>query len=225
MNLPKEISMNPKLKVSTLFLSSAMLLTACATDDPNRRAKTGAAIGAIAGAVIGHQAHDERGRYVGAMAGAAAGAAAGNYMDKQQQEMERQLAEEQRKNEIELERVKEDTLKLNLDGEVSFANNSDKINPAFDKTLDKVSGIISQYNETSVQIIGHTDNRGSDSYNQDLSERRALSVANFLSQNGVSSQRITTEGRGELEPRSENNTKEGRELNRRVEILLQSNQS
>ncbi len=214
--------MNLTLTITSTIVVSALLLSACATDDPNQRAKAGAAIGAVAGAVLGHQVHDKRGRYVGAIAGAAAGAGIGNYMDKQQQEMERQLAEEQRNHEIELERVREDTLKLNLDSEVSFGFNSDQINPAFHETLGKVSNIISQYDQTSVKIVGHTDNRGSESYNQDLSERRALSVANYLLKNGVSSQRISTEGQGERNPRGDNNTELGRQANRRVEIFLQS---
>jgi len=214
--------MNLKLKTTSTLVFFTLLLGACATDDPNQRAKTGAVIGAVTGAVLGHQIHDKRGRYVGAIAGAAAGAGIGNYMDKQQQEMERQLAEEQRNHEIELERVREDTLKLNLNSEVSFGFNSDQLNPAFHATLDKVSDIIRQYNQTNVQIIGHTDNRGSESYNQDLSERRALSVANYFAKNGVASQRISTEGHGEKSPRGDNNTELGRQLNRRVEIFLKS---
>lgn len=216
--------MNTKLKMTAALVCSTFFLGACATNDPNLRAKTGAAVGAIAGAVLGHQADDKKGRYVGAAAGAAAGAAIGNYMDKQQQEMERQLAEEQRRNEIELERVREDTLKLNLDSEVSFGYDSDQLNPSFSSSLDKLSSIISQYDQTNVRIVGHTDSRGSESYNQDLSERRALSVANYFTRNGVASQRISTEGRGELEPRGENDTEAGRQLNRRVEIFLQSTQ-
>jgi len=216
--------MKLKLKTTSTLVFSTLLLGACATDDPNQRAKAGAAIGAITGAVLGHQAHDKRGRYVGAIAGAAAGAGIGNYMDKQQQEMERQLAEEQRDHEIELERVREDTLKLNLNSEVSFGSNSDQLNTAFNASLSKVSDIISQYDQTSVQIIGHTDDRGSESYNQDLSERRALSVANYFSQNGVTSQRISTEGQGEQSPRGDNSTELGRQSNRRVEIFLKSTQ-
>ncbi len=216
--------MNLKLKTTSTLVFSTLLLGACATDDPNQRAKTGAAIGAITGAVLGHQVHDKRGRYIGAIAGAAAGAGIGNYMDKQQQEMERQLAEEQRNHEIELERVREDTLKLNLNSEVSFSFNSDQLNSAFNSSLSKVSDVISQYDQTSVQIIGHTDDRGSESYNQDLSERRALSVANYFSQNGVAPQRISTEGQGEQSPRGDNSTELGRQSNRRVEIFLKSNQ-
>jgi outer membrane protein OmpA-like peptidoglycan-associated protein len=216
--------MNTKSIITVTLISFIFFIAGCATDSPNRRAQTGAAIGAVTGAILGHQVHDKRGRYIGAIAGAAAGAGIGNYMDKQQQEMERQLAEEQRKHEIELERVREDTLKLNLDSEVSFGFNSDQINPAFHTTLGKVSEIISQYDQTNVQIIGYTDSRGSERYNQDLSERRALSVADYFSKNGVSSQRISTEGQGEKNPRGDNNTEVGRQSNRRVEIFLQSTQ-
>jgi outer membrane protein OmpA-like peptidoglycan-associated protein len=205
-----------------LVLVAALTLGACATDDPNERAKIGAAVGAVAGAVIGHQAHHDRGKYVGAAAGAAAGAAIGNYMDKQQQALEEQLAAEQRSHQIELERVREDTIKLNLSSEVSFDYDSAALKPSFYPSLDKIASVISQHDQTSIEIVGHTDSRGSEAYNQRLSEQRAESVANYLIQRGVSSSRITTSGRGELEPRGTNSTEAGRQLNRRVEIFLRS---
>ncbi len=205
-----------------LVLVAALTLGACATNDPNERAKIGAAVGAVAGAVIGHQAHHDRGKYVGAAAGAAAGAAIGNYMDKQQQALEEQLAAEQRSHQIELERVREDTIKLNLSSEVSFDYDSAALKPSFYPSLDKIASVISQHDQTSIEIVGHTDSRGSEAYNQRLSEQRAESVANYLIQRGVSSSRITTSGRGELEPRGTNSTEAGRQLNRRVEIFLRS---
>ena len=207
-----------------LALAMTLGLSACATNDPNERAKIGAAVGAVAGAVIGHQANHGRGKYVGAAAGAAAGAAIGNYMDKQQQALEAQLAEEQRAHQIELERVREDTIKLNLSSEVSFDYDSASLKPSFYPSLDKIADVISQNTQTSVEIVGHTDSRGSEAYNQRLSEQRAESVANYLIQHGVSASRVTTSGRGELEPRGTNSTEAGRQLNRRVEIFLRSTQ-
>lgn len=204
------------------LLIPAALLTACATDDPYRRTKTGAGVGAVVGAVVGHQMDHKSGKVVGAVVGAAAGAAIGNYMDKQQQEFERRLAEEQRQHAIELQRVKEDTLKLNLDSEISFDFDSAEIKPGFRTTLDKIADILRQYPDTTVHVVGHTDSRGSAEYNQRLSERRAAAVARYLESRGVSPNRISYEGRGESEPRASNDTEAGRRLNRRVEIYIQS---
>lgn len=209
---------------TTAIASSLLVLSACATDDPNQRAKIGAAVGAVTGAVIGNQTGNDRtGRVVGAVAGAAAGATIGKYMDDQQKEMEEQLAAEQQRHEIELERVKEDTLKLNLNSEVSFDFDSAKLKPSFYPTLDKLARIIRDYEKTTVTIVGHTDSVGSDQYNQRLSEQRAQAVAEYLPRHGVSFSRISTEGRGEYEPRADNATEAGRQLNRRVEIFLTSN--
>ncbi len=201
-------------------LGLIVALSGCATDDPNRRAKTGAAVGAIAGAVLGHQIDGDKGRFVGAAVGAMTGGAVGNYMDKQQRELEAQLAEEQRNNEIELERLKNDVLKVNLNSEVSFDFNKADIKPGFYGTLNKLASVVAKYDNTVIHIVGHTDSSGSDSYNQQLSERRALSVKDYLAANGVSVSRIRTEGRGESEPRATNATPEGRAMNRRVEIYL-----
>lgn len=216
--------MNMMLKNTLALACSASLLTACAIDDPNQRAKIGAGVGAVAGAVLGHQAQDRNGRYVGAAAGAAAGAAIGNYMDKQQQAMDRQLAQEQQNQQIELERVQEDTIKLNLSSEVSFDTNSASLKTAFYPSLDKVASVISEYDQTSVRIIGHTDSRGTEEHNQALSLKRAESVSGYLARKGVGYQRISVEGRGEGSPRADNESEGGRAANRRVEILLKSNQ-
>ncbi|MEM7467665.1 MAG: OmpA family protein [Pseudomonadota bacterium] len=138
----------------------------------------------------------------------------------QQQEFERVLAEEQARHEVEIERLKDDVLKLDLSSEVSFDYNSAALKPAFISTLEKLSSVINKYDRTVVHTIGHTDSSGSEDYNQALSERRASSVSSFLSQRGVPFDRLRTEGMGELAPRATNETEAGRQLNRRVEIYL-----
>ncbi|MGD2118892.1 MAG: OmpA family protein [Chromatiales bacterium] len=210
--------MKSKLIISTL--TATIVLAGCATDDPNRRAKTGAAIGAIAGAVLGHQVDHGSGKWVGAAVGALAGAAVGNYMDEQQQAFERELAEERRNNELEIERLKDDTLKLTVDSEVSFDFGQSEIKPAFHGSLDKLARVLIKYDRTVVHVIGHTDSVGPDSYNQRLSEQRAESVRDYLVSRGAPQQRLRTEGRGEREPRDSNATEAGRQLNRRVEIFV-----
>lgn len=206
--------------VATLL--AGVILAGCATDDPNRSAKTGAAIGAVTGAVFGHQVDGNRGKFLGAAIGAITGAAAGNYMDDQQRELERQLEEERQSKEIQLQRVDEETLKLNLDSSVTFDFDSARLKPNFYNSLDKIASIVSKYDKTAVHVIGHTDSTGSTSYNQDLSERRAQSVGSYLGSRGVSYQRIQLEGRGEMQPRADNSTEYGRQQNRRVEVYLKS---
>lgn len=210
-----------KLCLSTGIIS-LLTLTACATDDPHKRAKIGAAVGAAAGAVLGNQTNDDEGAVKGAAAGAVVGGLIGNYMDKQQAELEAKLAAEQAANEVTLARVEEDTLRVDLNSEVTFDTNSASINSGFGETLAKLGSVITEYDKSNVRIVGHTDSTGSESYNQSLSERRANSVSDFLSSQGVSVVRINTEGRGEYEPRADNNTPEGRQINRRVEIFLQT---
>ena len=205
----------------TILLSlSFLMLAGCATDDPNQRAKVGAAVGAVTGAVLGHQVHDERGRYVGAVAGALAGATVGNYMDRQQRELEAKLAAEREQHQIEVQRLNEQLLKLNLSSEVTFDVDSSVIKTGFKGSLNKVAQVLGDYDKTVVHVIGHTDSTGSESYNQSLSERRASSVRNYLTQNGINGERVLSVGRGELEPAATNQTAEGREMNRRVELFL-----
>lgn len=204
-----------------LVISMVLSLVACAADDPNQRAKTGAAIGAVTGAIIGKQVSGgKKGAITGAVIGAIAGGGVGTYMDNQQREFEAALEEEQRRNELEIQRLKDDSLKIDVSNEVSFDFDSARLKPAFLPTLDKVADVLARYDRSIVHIIGHTDSTGSESYNQQLSERRANSVVDYLSSHGVDPQRLRAEGRGETEPRDTNATEAGRQLNRRVEILI-----
>ena len=202
--------------------TSLMVLSGCATDDPNRRAKTGAAIGAIAGGVIGNQSSSKNGKYVGAVVGALTGAAVGNYMDKQQRELEENLKMERRNRQVTVTRLDEETLRLDVRSEASFDINSDRVNSNFRESLTTMAEIIGEYDQTAVHIIGHTDNTGRESYNQALSERRATAVTRYLSRSGVDRSRMRFSGRGELAPVADNNTSAGRSQNRRVEIYLKT---
>lgn len=217
-------------RIILLAITAGLTLSACASNpnDPNRKTKevgaAGAAIGAIAGAVIGHQRDRSggalRGALIGAAAGGALGAGAGQYMDRQQAEFERELEAERQANQIEVERLRNENLKITMNSEVSFAYNSAQLTPAFHNTLDKVADILARYPRTTIKIIGHTDSRGSAEYNQRLSVQRAQAVKWYLSDNGVDQQRILTEGRGEAQPRVSNESESGRQLNRRVEMMI-----
>lgn len=211
------------MKVEFIVLSIvivALFLSACAANDPYRRTKTGAGVGAVAGAVLGHQIDDDVGAAVGAAVGALAGGGVGNYMDRQQRAFEQALADEQQRNDLEIQRLRDGSLKLNIPSEVSFDFDSASVKPLFMPTLDKVADIVRQYDRTVVHVIGHTDSVGSDSYNLQLSQRRANNVADFLASRGVVPQRLRTEGRGERQPRASNADPQGRELNRRVELFI-----
>ncbi len=213
--------MNNRLHQTLIAFAVAVSLGGCATDsDPNQRAKIGAVAGAVAGAVLGHQLDDDAGRYVGAAVGALAGGAAGHYMDNQQRDFENSLARERAANQLEIERMRDDTLKLTLDSEVSFDFGKANIKSSFRPSLDKLAQLLLKYDRTVVHIVGHTDSVGSDAFNQQLSEERAYSVADYLASYGVPRQRLRTEGRGEREPRADNATEAGRQLNRRVEVFV-----
>ncbi len=218
--------MSMKMRTIALGLASAMVVSACTTaDGQQNRAATGAIVGALAGAVIGNQTGgDSKDRAIGAVLGAAAGGAIGHTMDEQEREFNEALATEQRNNEIEVQRVREDLLKLTLNNEVSFDTNSASLKPAFYGTMNKLAGVLAKYGQSNVTVVGHTDSTGSDAYNQTLSEKRAQSVAGYLTGQGVSSYRLNTRGEGERSPRADNNTTTGRAQNRRVEIFVQPQQ-
>lgn len=192
----------------------------CAANDPNYRAKTGAAVGAAAGGVIGAITGDKKGAIIGAALGALAGGVVGNYMDNQQREFEQALEEERRSRALEIERLKDETLKLSLNSEVSFDVGRADIKPAFTETLGKLANVIAKYDRTVVHVVGHTDSDGSEAYNRDLSLRRAAAVQAYLQRRGVVPDRLLIEGRGESEPRATNATAAGKQLNRRVEIYI-----
>ncbi len=209
-----------------LGLAAAGLLastSACTTDPVTgqqriSKAAIGAAIGGVggllAGDVIGGR-HDRTEKIVGAGIGAIAGGAIGSYMDKQ----EKELREKTAGTGVQVERQGNE-LQLNMPAGITFAFNSSEVQPQFRATLDQVAQTLSQYNQTYIDVYGHTDNVGSDAYNQTLSEQRAASVANYLSGRGVNRARIATRGFGESQPVASNDTEVGRAQNRRVEIRV-----
>jgi len=209
------------MKKALIVALAATTLTACMTNDPNQRAKMGAVAGAVAGAVLGHSVeNNKKGVLIGAVAGAAAGAGIGNYMDKQQQEMEAALEAERASHALEVQRLHDETLKIDIASEVSFDFGSAALKSAFTPTLEKVANILQRYPNTVIHVVGHTDSVGSDSYNMTLSQHRAESVVNYFAGRGVAHNRLVAAGRGESSPRATNETEAGRQLNRRVEIYV-----
>lgn len=209
------------MKKLLIMATMVTLISACATDDPNQRTKIGAAVGAVVGAVVGHGIENDKGGIIaGAAVGAAAGAGIGYYMDNQQKEMEAALADEQARHDLEIQRLEDETLKIEVSSEISFDFGSADLKPAFMPTLKKVSEILVRYPRTVIHVVGHTDSVGSEGYNMDLSRHRAQSVINYFVLQDISQSRLVTVGRGESEPRASNDTEAGRQLNRRVEIYV-----
>lgn len=190
--------------------------------DANRKTKRGAIIGAVvggvAGAVIGNQSGNNRtGAAVGAAAGAAVGAAVGRRMDKQEQEL-RQIEG------VEVTRPSEGEIEVRLTSDILFDTDSAALRAASRTTLNELAQNFSQYPDNQVIVEGHTDSTGSDAYNQRLSEQRAGNVADYLIDRGVPSRNVVVYGYGESDPKSSNETAEGRQMNRRVEIHIRAPQ-
>lgn len=198
---------------------------ACSTTDPYTGEKktsnstTGAVIGAVAGAAVGVASSSKKDRGKGALTGAVAGGAigggVGHYMDRQEAELRQKL----QGSGVRVQR-NGDTISLIMPGNITFETDEYTIRPQFHDVLDSVALVLGEYNKTNVNIAGHTDSTGSDSYNQMLSERRAQSVRDYLGQRQVDYNRIIAVGYGPRYPIASNSSSSGRAQNRRVEIEL-----
>lgn len=178
----------------------------------------GAAGGGAIGAVIGKAAgNTAMGAIIGAAVGGATGAIIGRKMDKQAEEMKKVLGD------AEVRREGEGIVIL-FKEKVLFGFDRSDLTSSAQTNLDKLVNVLQKYPDTDIQIIGHTDSKGTDEYNQGLSERRARAVASYLSSQNVSSSRLTTKGMGESDPIATNDTDEGRSQNRRVEFVITANE-
>jgi outer membrane protein OmpA-like peptidoglycan-associated protein len=180
-------------------------------------AAAGAAAGGIIGGVIGKQSGNTAlGAILGAAIGGAAGAYIGDYMDKQAEEIERDIAG------AKVERVGEG-IKITFDSGIMFDVNKASLKQASRDNLEKLAVILNKYEDTNILLEGHTDATGSDEYNLDLSRQRAQSVSNHLASVGVNATRFTIMGYGESQPVGDNETDDGRQQNRRVEVAIYAN--
>ena len=176
----------------------------------------GAAAGAVVGLISGDDAVERRQRaLILAGVGALAGGAIGNYQDRQ----EAALRAELEGTGVSVTRIG-DNITLNMPGNVTFATDSSDLSPAFFDVLNSVGKVLGEFEQTVVEVAGHTDSTGSEAYNQSLSERRAASVSSYLKSQGVISERMIVVGMGELYPVADNSSSSGRQANRRVEITL-----
>lgn len=205
----------------TLACTSLLALTACVNPiagpgDPNQRAKTGAVTGGLIGAMLGGSGGDESlGRTVaGAAIGAAIGGVVGAGLDQQAAELRGSLD-----SDISVTNTGE-YLIVNMPQDLLFAVDSAALQPALTSDIKTVAASLLKYPNSRIEVIGHTDNSGSAAYNQDLSQRRAVSVANVLRESGVPNGRLAAYGRGEDQPIASNATANGMARNRRVEIII-----
>lgn len=211
----------------TRILVLAPLLAACqpgpdGQPQVGQKTATGAAVGAVLGGVAGAilDKNDVRGVALGAAVGAAVGGGIGYALDQQERAFREALERERADRVAEVERVREDALRITFSDEVMFDFDSATIRPGFRETLRKVADVLRDYPQSEATIVGHTDSVGSAEYNLELSRRRAEAVRQALIDEGVPPERLRAEGRGEAEPRADNATEAGRQLNRRVEIYV-----
>src|SRR5438105_12965755 len=215
-----------------LAVALALALGACAegggikrpSDRPFENWEKGAVLGAAAGAGLGAIAYSKNrstGAIYGAVGGGLAGAAVGAYMDNQKRDLEKNLAREIQSGQAKVEKRPNDVVRITMTSATAFDTNSTDVKPGFYTTLDKLANVVVTYGKTTLTVVGHTDNVGSDKYNQDLSLRRAHSVAHYFEQKKVDPVRMAVSGKGESEPLASNNSESGRQQNRRVEIYLE----
>ncbi|ALN61942.1 ompA family protein [Lysobacter antibioticus] len=234
--------MNTQIKLALAAASMTVLLAGCATGGGGyyggqqqpypgqnpppeqqggmNRTQKGALIGALAGVAAGllsgDDATERRQRaLIGAGVGGLAGGAIGNYQDRQ----ERALRDRMAGTGVDVVR-QGDNITLNMPSNITFAFNSASLDPQFYSVLDNVASTLTEYNQTIVEVAGHTDSIGTDAVNQRLSEQRAASVGNYLMSKGLVRDRFILTGAGKTRPIASNDTEAGRAQNRRVEITL-----
>jgi outer membrane protein OmpA-like peptidoglycan-associated protein len=205
----------------------ALGLAGCAADGsaPTMgHREMGTLIGAAGGAVIGAIAYDRnrtRGAVIGAIGGGLAGGVVGRYMDDQKRDLEKNLSQEIKLGQARVDKLPNDVVRVTMTNQTAFETNSADIKSGFHSTMDKLADVVVRYGKTTLTVVGHTDDVGTNAYNQTLSERRAHSVAHYLESKRVNSMRLAISGKGETQPVATNATEGGRQANRRVEIYLE----
>ena len=209
-----------KMRMSLIIiLSAALILSGCASMNKTQKgAVVGTATGGAMGAVIGSASGNTAlGAIIGAAVGGATGAVIGNQMDKQAEEIKNTVPD------AKVERVGEGIV-VEFSSKVLFAYDKSNLSDEAKTSLDKLVTVLNNYPDTDIEIQGHTDSKGTEDYNQSLSERRANTVSGYLVGQGIKDNRLTIKGFGETIPKYSNDTADGRTQNRRVEFLITANE-
>ena len=209
-----------KLRIGLIMIvSTVLILSGCASWNKTQKgAVVGTAAGGAMGAVIGRASGNTAlGAIIGATVGGATGAIIGNQMDKQAEEIKNTVPD------ATVERVGEGII-VEFNSNVLFGFDESNLSDDAKINLDKLVKVLNSYADTDIEVQGHTDSKGSVSYNQALSERRANTVSAYLDTKGISAGRLTIKGFGETAPKYENNTADGRTGNRRVEFMITANE-
>lgn len=202
-----------------IILSAVLILQGCASMNKTQKgAVIGTATGTAMGAVIGHASGNTAlGAIIGAAVGGTAGAIIGHQMDKQAEEIKDKVPE------AKVERVGEGIV-VELSSQILFGFDQADLSTEAKSNLDQLVKVLNEYPDTDIELQGHTDSRGSEAYNQTLSERRAGAVSSYLASRGINNTRLSTKGFGETMPKYDNDSEEGRAQNRRVEFLITANE-
>lgn len=208
----------------TLILAAIAVgtISGCAEmTETQRTTGTGAAIGAAAGAVVGGlTGGGGKGVATGAVIGGALGAGGGYLWSQRMQEQKASMEQATQGSGVRVSQTADNQLKLDIPSDISFDSGRSDIKSNLSPILDRFATTLNQNPVTTVKIIGHTDNTGSDSVNEPLSVNRAIATRDYLARRGVASNRISVDGRGSREPVADNNSVAGRAMNRRVEIFV-----
>ena len=202
-----------------ILAGAALILSGCASMN---KAQKGAAIGTAAGGAVGAvvgkiTGNTALGAVIGAAVGGTTGAIIGNKMDKQAEEIKNKVPE------AKVERVGEGIV-VEFNSNILFGFDKAELSTDAKSNLDKLVTVLNTYPDTNIELQGHTDSKGSESYNQTLSEKRASTVSSYLTEKGIKVERMTIKGFGETVPKYDNETEEGRAQNRRVEFLITANE-
>lgn len=201
--------------LALVILMAVFIHPACNTSNRTKGAVIGATAGAATGAILGKK-NKAVAIILGAAIGGVAGGLIGDYMDKQAEKIRQDLEG------AKVERVGEGIL-ITFDSGILFDHDSYALKSSTRENLNELAPTLLKYDDTDLQVLGHTDNTGTDEYNQTLSVKRAGSVDNYLTSQGVASSRMATTGYGEADPIATNETEDGRQLNRRVEVVIIAN--
>jgi len=227
--LPAKQPLDTEMTIAKFSLTAATLavlaVSGCEMTDPNnpnRNTQTGAATGAALGALVGIAAGDtveerRRGAVLGALIGGGIGAIGGQQLDQQEAELRQQMG-----GQVGIVNTGSQLI-VTLPQDILFATNSTSLTGSMQNDLYTLAGSLNRYPNTTVNVLGHTDNVGAAAYNLDLSQRRAQAVASVLINSGVSAARVRAIGIGEDRPIADNLTAQGRQQNRRVEIIITPN--